>query len=495
MPVSLPALTFTQGDLSRADVLVVGLGSDGLHEVPASVEAAYADRFGHSVAALAAAVGAKVKSGHHRTLPAAGDGPRLVVVGLGDDAPGDEDFRRAAAAGVSYAGSLADGTGLTVAVAFGTSTREQALAIAEGALLGTYRFAAITSTEPDPAPVAGVEIVHAGADDALAVEVRIVVEAVIRTRDWVNTPANLLYPETFADQAAALAKGTPLTVEVLDEKGLTRGGYGGLLAVGGGSARTPRLVRLSYRPKGATTHLALIGKGITFDTGGLNIKPGDSMYTMKSDMAGAATVISAIHAIALLGLGVSVTAYAAMAENMPSSTAYRPSDVITLYGGTTIENGNSDAEGRIVMADALARAAEDGPDLIIDVATLTGAALVALGDRTAGLMGNDDELSDQVLDAAETVGEPFWQLPIPAEMRAKLDSSVADLRTTGKDRFGGASVAAAFLREFIPEGTPWAHWDIAGPAFSDGALYGYIAPGGTGFGVRTLIEFARKISV
>ena len=319
-------------------------------------------------------------------------------------------------------------------------------------------------------------------------------EAVIRARDWVNTPANLLYPESFAGQAADLVKGTPITVEVLDEKALTRGRYGGLLAVGGGSHRPPRLVRLSYRPRGAKTHLALIGKGITFDTGGLNLKPGDGMYTMKSDMAGAAAVLAATNAIARLGLKISVTAYAALAENMPSGSAYRPSDVITQYGGKTVENGNSDAEGRIVMADALARAAEDEPDLIIDVATLTGACIVALGERTAGLMGNDDELADQILDAAETAGEPFWQLPIPAEIRPKLDSKVADLRSTSKDRCGGASVAAAFLREFIPEGTPWAHCDIAGPAFHDGAPYGYIAPGGTGFGVRTLIALARKLS-
>ncbi len=494
--MSLPELTFTQGDLSRADVLVIGLASDGLHEVPESVEAAYAHQFGHSVADLAAALGAKSKAGHHRTLPAAGTGPRLVVVGLGDDELTPEEYRRAAAGGVGYAGSLESGTPLTVVLAFGTTTREQAQAAAEGALLGTYRFAPISSTEPSRSGIAAVEIVHPDlGEDALADEVRIIVEAVTRARDWVNTPANLLYPETFADQAAALAKGTPLSVVILDESALTRGGYGGLLAVGGGSARKPRMVRVTYRPTGATTHLALIGKGITFDSGGLNLKPGDSMYTMKSDMAGAATVLSAVHAIARLGLDVAVTAYAAMAENMPSSTAYRPSDVITLYGGKTIENGNSDAEGRIVMADALARAAEDEPDLIIDIATLTGAALVALGDRTAGLMGNDDELSDQVLDAAESVGEPFWQLPIPAEMRAKLDSSVADLRTTGKDRFGGASVAAAFLREFIPEGTPWAHWDIAGPAFTDSALHGYLSPGGTGFGVRTLIELARRIAI
>ena len=259
-----------------------------------------------------------------------------------------------------------------------------------------------------------------------------------------------------------------MTVDILDETALARDGYGGLLAVGGGSERPPRLVRLNYRPRGAKFHLALVGKGITFDTGGLNLKTADGMYTMKSDMAGAAAVFAATKAIAQLGLKIQVTAYGALAENMPSGTAYRPSDVLTIYGGKTVENGNSDAEGRLVMADALVRACEDKPDLVIDVATLTGAAVVALGERTAGLMTNDEATADQILDAAEVAGEDFWQLPIPKEMRAKLDSKVADLRSTGGDRWGGALLAAAFLREFVTEGTRWAHLDIAGPVLRRG---------------------------
>ncbi|MDN5762832.1 MAG: leucyl aminopeptidase, partial [Microlunatus sp.] len=194
-----------------------------------------------------------------------------------------------------------------------------------------------------------------------------------------------------------------------------------------------------------------------------------------------------------LGLKVRVTAYASMAENLPSDTAYRPSDVLTMYGGKTVENGNTDAEGRLVMADALARASEDAPDLLMDVATLTGAAIVALGDKTAALMAGDDETADQVLDAAEAAGEDVWQLPIAKHIRGKLDSKVADLRSTaGGDRAGGALVAAAFLREFVGDGIPWAHLDIAGPAFGDGGS-GYLSPGGTGFGVRTLIALARSM--
>ena len=313
-------------------------------------------------------------------------------------------------------------------------------------------------------------------------------------REWVNTPANLLYPESFAEQVRKLVLGSNITIDVLDETALSEGGYGGLMAVGGGSSRPPRLVRLSYSPKGAKFHLALVGKGITFDSGGLNLKPAEGMYAMRYDMAGAATVLGAVHAIAQLGLKIRVTAYGALAENMPSGSAFRPSDVLTIYGGKTVENGNSDAEGRLVMADALARANEDHPDLVVDVATLTGACVVALGHRTAGLMATDDATADLVLDAAEAAGEDVWQLPIPEEIRSKLDSKVADLRSTGHDRWAGALVAAAFLREFVAEGTPWAHLDIAGPAFLDGKPYGYVAPGGTGIGVRTLIALARSLA-
>lgn len=278
---------------------------------------------------------------------------------------------------------------------------------------------------------------------------------------------------------------------MLDEKALSRGGYGGILAVGGGSERPPRLVRLSYAPRGATFHLGLVGKGITFDSGGLDIKPAAGMYTMKCDMSGAGAVFAAVKAIADLGLKIKVTGYGSLAENMPSGSAYRPSDVITMYGGTTVENVNTDAEGRLVMADALARvSAEDEPDLIIDVATLTGACVTALGDRTAGLLSNDDEAAADVLAAAADAGERVWQLPIVEESRGFLDSEVADLRS-GRTGPGGTMTAAAFLREFVGD-RPWVHLDIAGPSFNTGSPYGYIPAGGTGVGVRTLIEVARR---
>ena len=496
----LPSLTVAPALPRKVDVLVVGLSEAGLQGLPEEVEAAYQRRLGTGVAELATSVGAKAAAGTTRTLPAVDGGPRLVVTGLGEGQPDAEDLRRAAGASTAYLSALSgEGGPLSAALGFGTATVEELQAVAEGALLGVYRYAPV-SGKPTPAPsLAALTVLHAGptttVDGSDVTQVaRTVAAAVLTAREWVNIPPNLLYPETLAEEVKALVKDSKVSYEVLDGPALVKGGYGGLIAVGGGSSRPPRLVRLSYKPRGATRHLALVGKGITFDSGGLSLKPGDSMYTMKCDMAGAAAVLAATHAIAKLGLPVQVTAYGALAENLPSDTAYRPSDVLTIYGGTTVENGNSDAEGRLVMADALARSNEDHPDLVVDVATLTGACMVALGDRTAGLMATDDETADLVLDAAEAAGEDFWQLPIPRETRAKLDSKVADLKSTGGDRYGGALVAAAFLREFVDDGTPWAHLDIAGPAFLDGKPYGYVSAGGTGVGVRTLIALARAMS-
>ncbi len=340
--------------------------------------------------------------------------------------------------------------------------------MAEGALLGSYRYRPTGKGADQAAAVTSIAVISPLAGRRVSTTESVttaqtIARAVATAREWVNIPPNLLYPASFAEEAKTFLKDAKVSVEVLDDKALTKGGYGGILAVGGGSSRLPRLVRIAYSPRGAKHHLALVGKGITFDSGGLNLKPGDSMYTMKCDMAGAAAVIAAVGAIADLGLRVKVTAYASLAENLPSDTAYRPSDVLTMYGGKTVENGNTDAEGRLVMADAIARASEDAPDLIVDMATLTGAAVVALGDKTAGLMASDDDTADRVLDAAEAAGEDVWQLPIPKHIRPKLDSKVADLRSTSGDRAGGALVAAAFLREFVGEGIAWAHVDIAGP--------------------------------
>ncbi|MFN8120273.1 MAG: leucyl aminopeptidase [Micropruina glycogenica] len=494
---TLPSLTLATSCPTDADVLVIGLadstGSAVLVGAPDQLDKRVNKQFGTSLLDLARSLGADTKPGTTVLLPGP-DGQRVVVVGLGEIDVTPEQVRRAAGTAVRKAGELAGDQGVKVAVCLDVVEPEVIRGAAEGALLGSYRFVKVSGEQPS-AKVASITVVSSSAkpEAKRAIDAaRIVATAVCLARDWVNTPANALYPETFADAARGAVKGTRIEVEVLDEKVLERGGYGGLMAVGGGSDRGPRLVRFDYAPRGARGHLALVGKGITFDTGGLNLKTADGMYTMKSDMAGAAAVLAATRAIAELGLKVRVTTYAAMAENMPSGTAYRPSDVLTMFGGTTVENVNSDAEGRLVMADALVRAGQDRPDLIVDVATLTGACMVALGERVAGLMTNADEAADRVLDAAESAGEAFWQLPIPEGTRSKLDSKVADLRSGG-NRYGGALTAAAFLQTFVPDDMLWAHLDIAGPAFNDEGPYDYVPTGGTGMAVRTLVALAQSL--
>jgi leucyl aminopeptidase len=278
---------------------------------------------------------------------------------------------------------------------------------------------------------------------------------------------------------------------VLDEKALATKGYGGIMGVGKGSQRPPRLAKLSYRPTGAKAHIALVGKGITFDSGGLSIKTGAGMMTMKCDMAGAAAISAVVLAVAELGLPIRVTGYACLAENMPSGGATRPGDVLTMFGGKTVEVLNTDAEGRLVLADGITTANADKPDVIIDVATLTGACMVALGRNTSGVFSNDDGLQQEITAVAERAGEPMWALPIPEEMQEKVRSTkVADLGQHNPEPWGGALYAAAFLREFVGDGIPWAHLDIAGPAFNEGSPSGYTPKGGTGAAVRTLVQLA-----
>ena len=329
-------------------------------------------------------------------------------------------------------------------------------------------------------------------------EAQIIAESVKNVRNLVNTPPSHMYPETFASYVKkTFKKNSKLTLEILEEKALKKQGFGALIGVGQGSINPPRFVRLAYKSKGAKFHLALVGKGITFDTGGISLKPPASMHTMKCDMAGAATVVEALRAIMQLELKINVTAYAALAENMPSASAQRPSDVVTTFGGKTIEVLNTDAEGRLVLADALGRAQIDKPDLIIDIATLTGAATVALGSRTAGIMSNKDEARDQVFASAQESGESMWPMQIPEEVRTVLDSKTADIANVGftPNPAAGMMVGAAFLQEFVDENIPWVHIDIAPPAFNQGSPYGYNGFGGTGVGVRTLVHLAQKIAL
>ena len=492
----MPTITLASSVARDPGVLVVGLAEASEGEVliglPEDLAKSFSKSLGTGLADLARQLGGSAKTGRTALVPGP-NGLRVVVVGLGPIDVTPEEVRRATGAAVRLVAELAATGPQTVTISLETTEPQVIKGAAEGALLGAYSYRPAT---PEAAGVGQVVLVSPNkrADAKQALDLATVTaKAVITARDWVNTPANRLYPESFAESARTLARDAKVTAEVWDEKALEKEGFGGILAVGGGSERKPRLVKLSYAPRGARFHLALIGKGITFDTGGLNLKPGDGMYTMKTDMAGAAAVLAAVLAIAELGLRIRVTAWAAMAENMPSGASYRPSDVLTMYGGKTVENGNSDAEGRIVMADALARGSQEQPNLVLDVATLTGACMVALGHRVAGLMARDDATADLVLDAAEAAGEQFWQLPIPADARPKLDSLVADIKSTG-DRYGGALTAAAFLSEFVPAEIPWAHLDIAGPAFNDGKPYDYTPSGGTGVAVRTLIALAHSLA-
>ncbi|HEU5265900.1 MAG TPA: leucyl aminopeptidase, partial [Jatrophihabitans sp.] len=364
-------------------------------------------------------------------------------------------------------------------------------ALAEGALLGAYSYTAYKSTPNEQA----LRRVTIAAPASARTEVRraaIVAAAVGLTRDLVNAPPNDLYPKSFADRGAALGRERGLGVEVLQGKALRRGGFGGVRGVGQGSRRAPRLLRLRYRPAKAVGHVALVGKGITFDSGGLNLKTAQ-MGIMKSDMGGAAAVIACTLALAELKIPVAVTATVPMAENMPSGSSYRPSDILTLRDGSTVEVADTDAEGRLVLADAITRAAEDEPDRLIEVSTLTGAQIVALGPRVIGAMGEPD-WRDAVVAAGNAAGEASWAMPLPDELRAALDSSVADIKNLPSERFAGMIVAGRFLADFVPAGLPWVHLDIAGPSFNSGAARDYTPVGGTGAGVRTIIAAIQQFA-
>jgi leucyl aminopeptidase len=421
--------------------------------------------------------------------------PLIAAVGIGtaaDSDPGPADaevLRRAAGAAVR---SLSAPKIRTIALALPAGDAASAEAAGLGALLGGYYFGRYRSNGQQAA-----DLVLIGSGDHLqraADRAQVLGNAISLVRDLINTSPSHLYPETFADQAGAVAKQAGLDIEVLDEAALASGGYGGITGVGQGSVHPPRLVRLSYRHPGATKTLVLAGKGITFDSGGLSLKPPKAMETMKSDMGGAAAVLASLQAIAALRPAVNVIGYLPLAENMPGAGAQRPSDVITIFGGTTVEVLNTDAEGRLVLADALARSAGDSPDVIVDIATLTGAQVVALGTRVSAVMSNDDALRDGVVDAATRAGEAMWPMPLPEELRKGLDSKVADLANVAGERDGGMLVAGLFLREFVPDGVRWAHLDIAGPSFHEGEPYGYTPKGGTGVAVRTLVQVAHDLA-
>lgn len=365
------------------------------------------------------------------------------------------------------------------------------VAATEGLILGSYLYQGLKS-EKSQQPVQTISIWET--DDERSVNRAIIIaESVNIARDLVNTPSSHLYPESYAEFLKYLAIPVGLEVEILDPAALTEAGFGGILAVGSGSSRGPRLVRLHYKPKNSTKKVGLVGKGITFDTGGISLKPGGGMDDMISDMGGSAAMAATIIGAARLELPIEIIATLPLAENMPSAKAYRPGDVITHYGGKTSEILNTDAEGRIVLADALARASEDHPDYILEAATLTGAQLVALGDRTFGVMGTA-ELRDEVAATGRAVDEPGWAMPLPEELGKALASPVADLRNISKSRNGGMLVAGWYLSNFIGENIDWAHLDVAGPAYNTGSVHGFTPLRGTGVPVRTLLTILERLS-
>ncbi len=480
-----------------ADAVIVGLiAEDGpadggtpprLAPGAAEIDAAFEGK----LAALLAVAGATGKADEIVKLPTRGTitAPLLVAVGLGKARDGvrPEQVRRAAGAA---ARALA-GTGY----ALSTLGKIDLAAAAEGGLLGAYTFTAYRTNGGRKPPLARLGLATDAPDAEQVLRTATAVGDAVRTaRDLINTPPNDLYPETFAARAAELGEAAGLEVEVLDDAALAAAGFGGVLGVGQGSSRKPRLVRLRWSGgPSPRASVALVGKGITFDTGGISIKPAANMDHMTSDMSGAAAVIATTVLAATLALPVAVTATVPMAENMPSDTAYRPGDVLRMYGGRTVEVLNTDAEGRLILADAIVRAGEDSPDYLIETSTLTGAQQVALGLRTMGIMGSD-AFRDRVATLARECGEDGWAMPLPEHIRAELDSRVADLANVTGARWGGMLVAGTFLREFVPDGLEWAHLDIAGPSFHTSGPYGYTVKGGTGVPVRTLFAVLQDIA-
>ena len=419
------------------------------------------------------------------TLPAPdwAEYKRIVLVGSDRSTVGTDRIRYAAATGLRAC------KGSTVVVAKQKNDAE-ATALCEGAQLGSLVGLTRKSGDSEK-PVTALVVVSTKKPDTLLAKT--VAESVRLVRELVTEAPNVLYPQEFADRVIQGVHGLPIDVEVLKEKELEKGGFGGILGIGSGSVRPPRMIVARYAPKNTALHIALVGKGITFDSGGLSIKPAASMVGMKYDMTGAATVFAVTRAIAALKLPVRVTAWLCVAENMPSGSAIRPNDVVTIRGGKTVEVTNTDAEGRVLLADGLVAASEEKPDAIIDVATLTGAARVALGDRIAGVMG-EEKLVKKIVSAAGETGEEAWAMPLPEYLKPVLASDIADIANAKVgNTAAGMLLGGIFLSEFVGqndagERIPWAHLDIAGPANNPGAPYGVVTKGATGTMVRTLIR-------
>ncbi len=479
-PVSVPATVEVVRTVPRA-AEAVGL--------PVATSGAVPRQLGLSRAALSAN-GFDGKVGQVLLVPAA-TGPTFIAVGVGE--PGSltpSGLRTAAAALVRAAGKRAT-VATSLADVEGVDAKTAAQSVVEGALLAAYRYRGLKSSA-EGASLTSLSLV-AGEKRTAGVRVgaergAVTAAAAYLARDLANTPPAYLTARVMAERAVDVAARSGLGVEVFDKEQLLAMGCGGMIGVNQGSAEPPRMVKLTYTPRNPTGHLVLVGKGVMYDSGGISLKPSDGMHAkMKMDMSGAAAVLSAMSALKALKCRARVTGYLMCTDNMPSGSAFKLGDVLTFRNGKTAEIHNTDAEGRLVLADGLSLAVEDGADAIVDIATLTGAAVAALGPKIAAVLGNDQAFIDRVRAAAERTDETLWQLPLATQYRKLLDSQVADMKNVGGP-YGGAITAALFLNEFVGT-TPWAHLDIAGPMDSDGDD-GWISRGATGFGTRTLIELA-----
>ncbi len=485
----------------EVDALILGVQKTDAGPRLLADDPAFAD-----LAASLPAIGITGSTDEVRRLPAISGGrgaapaaKSIALVGVGSTL-GTNELRYAAGSAARQLRGAA-----SIAFALPIESRDELLAVLEGAAIGAYSYTEFHS-KPDEAsklPASEITVVTPLDDTAGLVERAMAVATAMNSvRDLVNEPPSHLYPEVLAQRALDLAAGIDVTVDVLGVPELEAGEFGGILGVGQGSVHPPRLVKVSYSPADASKHLALVGKGITFDSGGISLKPPASMVGMKYDMTGAATVLAVTLAAAQLALPVKVTAWLCIAENMPSGSAIKPNDVLRIKGGKTVEVLNTDAEGRLVMADGLVAASEEHPDAIIDVATLTGAQVVALGNRYSGAMG-DEGLVGQIVDISKRIGETIWPMPLPAELKAVLASDTADLvNTKPGNTAAGMLLAGVFLSEFIGtngEGDdkrtiPWAHLDIAGPSDNKGGGFGFTGKGPTGVTVRALIALAEEFS-
>jgi leucyl aminopeptidase len=490
--VAVPTFTFsTQSPASvKADVVVLPV-YEGPEPGPGVRDVKGLDLIG-----LYRAAGYKGKRGETLLVPNTGieglNASAVVLAGVGKRSDASPDACRRAIGRVARQVSRRVRVATTMPQIAPRAFDEAVQATAEGILLGSYRFDRYKSkSDGDKQALKEVILLGGAKADARAAKAalergQVIAESQSWARDLVNTPALDLPPAELAREAQAMAKRMGLKSKVWTEAELEKGGFGGILGVGQGSSRPPRLIELSYDGGGKGASIALTGKGIAFDSGGLSIKPAEGMEHMKMDMGGAASILATMRAIALLKPRVNVIAAIPSSENMPSGSAIRPGDVLKHRGGKTSEVLNTDAEGRLVLADSLAYLAEKKPRVIIDTATLTGACMVALGDEVWGAMGNDRGLIRDILAAGDAAGEPGWELPMYEPYRKLIDSDVADIKNIGK-RNGGAITAAMFLREFVGD-IPWVHLDIAGPAFSE-RVGDYWPKGATGIPVRTLVRY------